>query len=292
MPGVKLRIVQPNIPQSDKWREENGMAIFDKLLTMSRRGEDQFSGATHIIWPESAVPFLIDESDEGRAMLDALLPDNALLLMGALRRERNAAGEMQVFNSILGFDGSANVAVRYDKWHLVPGGEFLPLEWLLEPLGFRRVVTVPGSFTPGVGAVTLPVPGAPPASFLVCYEAIFPDLIIGSERPGWILNVTNDGWFGKSTGPYQHVAQVRMRAVEQGLPVVRAANTGISAVIDGQGRVLHALRLGSAGIIDAELPIALPETFYAKFGDWVLLILLMLGVLPAIIRNFGSKSGG
>jgi apolipoprotein N-acyltransferase len=289
VPGVQLRIVQPNIPQSDKWRAENGLIIFEKLLIMSRRGEDRLSGATHIIWPESAVPFLIDESEEARAAIDALLPEGAALITGSLRRQQMAAGDMQIFNSIIGFDELANAAVRYDKWRLVPGGEFLPLEWLLEPLGFRKVVTVPGSFTPGPGPVTLPVPGAPPAGFLVCYEVIFPDRLTGGERPGWLINVTNDGWFGNSSGPYQHLAQVRMRAVEQGLPVVRAANTGISAVIDPYGRVLHSLRLGTAGIIDSVLPAAREATLYARFGDLWLLALAIAGLLPAIRRNVQSQ---
>lgn len=290
VPGVGLRIVQPNIPQSDKWRADNGAIIFDKLLIMSRRGEDKLSGATHIIWPESAVPFLIDESPEALAAIDELLPDGAMLITGSLRRERDARGQDRVFNSVLGFDSFANVVVRYDKWRLVPGGEFLPFEWLLEPLGFRKVVTVPGSFTAGPGPATLPVPGAPPASFLICYEATFPDGVVGSERPGWLVNVTNDGWFGRSAGPYQHLAQVRMRAVELGLPAARAANTGISAVIDSEGRVVQSLRLGTAGIIDAGLPAARAPTSYAEYGDAFLIVMLILGVLPALTRNYGSQA--
>jgi apolipoprotein N-acyltransferase len=257
---------------------------------MSRRGEDKLSGATHIIWPESAVPFLIDESPEALAAIDELLPDGAMLITGSLRRERDARGQDRVFNSVLGFDSFANVVVRYDKWRLVPGGEFLPFEWLLEPLGFRKVVTVPGSFTAGPGPATLPVPGAPPASFLFCYEAIFPDGVVGSERPGWLVNVTNDGWFGRSAGPYQHLAQVRMRAVELGLPSARAANTGISAVIDSEGRVVQSLRLGTAGIIDAGLPAARAPTSYAEYGDAFLIVMLILGVLPALTRNYGSQA--
>jgi apolipoprotein N-acyltransferase len=283
--GVKLRIVQPNIPQNDKWRDENHLPIFEKLISMSRRGEPSLSGATHVIWPESAVPFLIDESAEALAMLDELLPDDAVLLMGALRRERDQTGETHVFNSILGFDGFANVVVRYDKWRLVPGGEFLPLAWLLEPLGFRKVVTVPGSFTAGPGPQSLTVPAAPEAGFSVCYEAIFPNGIVGVERPAWLVNVTNDGWFGNSTGPYQHLAQARMRAIEQGLPIIRAANTGISAVVDPYGRVLTSLTLGQEGVIDSSLPTGLSPTPYVRFGDIILAILLIVGIVPAAVTQ-------
>jgi apolipoprotein N-acyltransferase len=193
-----------------------------------------------------------------------------------------------VFNSILAFDSTASVVARYDKWRLVPGGEFLPFEWLLEPLGFRKVVTVPGSFQAGEGPVSLKLPGAPDASFLICYEAIFPERLTGAWRPGWIINVTNDGWFGNSSGPYQHLAQVRMRAIEQGLPIMRAANTGISAVIDPYGRVTESLALGEQGTLDARLPAALAATPYSRSGDAVLLILVVAGVLPASMYNFGS----
>ena len=149
-----------------------------------------------------------------------------------------------VFNSIIVFDGTAEPVARYDKWRLVPGGEFLPLGWLLEPLGFRKVVRTPGQLHRGRG------PGqhhrcraASRRRLLVCYEVIFPDRLVDpADRPQLIINVTNDGWFGRSTGPWQHLAQARLRAIEQGLPVIRAANTGVSAVIDSHGRYLGLCR--------------------------------------------------
>ena len=285
--GVNIRIVQPNISQDDKWRDENAGAIFDQLLEMSARAPQNGKSVTHIIWPESAVPFLIDESDGGRAEVAQLLGGTKTLVTGALRREISITGDAEsdkVYNSILTFDGFGNVVGQYDKWRLVPGGEFLPFEWLLEPLGFRKVVTVPGSFTAGSGPVTLAVPAAPQAGFSICYEAIFPDHFIDPQkRPGWLINVTNDGWFGHSTGPYQHLAQARLRAIEQGLPLVRSANTGISAVIDPYGRTLSSLPLGQEGIIDANLPQGLPPTFFAGHGAlpffFSLLLLCVLGFL-------------
>ena len=173
------------------------------------------------------------------------------------------------------------MVTRYDKWRLVPGGEFLPFEWLLEPLGFRKVVTVPGSFAAGPGPTTLAIPGAPAAGFGVCYEAIFPDHFVDPQkRPAWLINVTNDGWFGNSTGPHQHLAQARLRTIEQGLPMVRAANTGISAVIDPYGRILSSLPLSESGILDMGLPQGLPPTFFADYGELILglMLLLLLGL--------------
>jgi apolipoprotein N-acyltransferase len=213
-----------------------------------------------------------------------LLGGARTLVTGALRREINSSGSDKVYNSVLTFDGLGNVVAHYDKWRLVPGGEFLPIEWLLEPLGFSKVVTVPGSFEAGAGPVSLAIPGAPPVGFSICYEAIFPDYFIDPQkRPGWLINVTNDGWFGNSTGPYQHLAQARLRAIEQGLPMVRAANTGISAVIDPYGRTLSSLPLGQEGFLDSGLPQSLPPTFFASYGQllffFALLLLCTFGVV-------------
>jgi apolipoprotein N-acyltransferase len=276
--GVRLRLVQPNISQDDKWREENESAIFAQLLEMSAHAPKDGKAVTHVIWPESAVPFLIAESESAKAALAELLGGSKTLLTGTLRREAGIAGDGasdNIYNSILTFDGLGNVVAHYDKWRLVPGGEFLPFEWFLEPLGFRRVVTVPGSFAAGRGPLSLAIPGAPSVGFSICYEAIFPDHFVDQrKRPGWLLNVTNDGWFGNSTGPYQHLAQARLRTIEQGLPMVRAANTGISAVIDPYGRILESQPLGQEGVLDSGLPQNLPPTFFATYGQ-----LLFFGAL-------------
>jgi apolipoprotein N-acyltransferase len=247
----------------------------------------------YLLWPESAVPFLIDESPVAKTELKRLLAGHTILMTGAIRREPIAdTAEFRVFNSIITFDGHANVTARYDKWRLVPGGEFLPFEWLLEPLGFRKVVTVPGSFAAGPGPVTLALPGGLKAAMLVCYEVIFPhDLIDRGNRPGVLVNVTNDGWFGNSTGPYQHLAQARLRAIEQGLPAVRSANTGISAVIDSHGRITEFLPLQVKGVIDAEIPGALASTIYSQSGDFALLVLAGLGFgLVVASRKFAGRA--
>lgn len=291
VPGVAIRIVQPNLPQDEKWREDNSRQILDDLEQMSTMETPErpggIDGITHVIWPESAVPFLIDESPVAKAELKPLLGGRTVLLTGAVRADRKDDGqEPDVHNSIIVFDGNAEPVARYDKWRLVPGGEFLPLAWALEPLGFRQVVQTPGSFVPGPGPRTVTLPGGLKAGLIICYEAIFPDRLVDAEdRPQVIVNVTNDGWFGRSTGPWQHLAQARLRAIEQGLPLVRAANTGISAVIDPHGRTLGMLPLMEKGVVDSPLPQALPPTLYAKLGDFWLLMLVLAALGCALIAR-------
>jgi apolipoprotein N-acyltransferase len=290
--GVKVRIVQPDIPQGEKWTSENARPIFDRLMALSRTGADgsDLSGISIVVWPESALPFLVDESAEAAREIAALLGEEQSLAMGAIRRDPKGVKGASFHNSLLVFSGDGAVSAHYDKWRLVPGGEFLPFEWLLEPLGFRRVVTVPGSFAAGGGPGTGRFPGAPDAAALICYEAVFPDFLYPrGRRPGWLLNVTNDAWFGNSAGPYQHLAQARMRAIEEGLPVVRAANTGISAVIDARGRIVAKLDLGQAGQIDSPLPSALEATPYSRIGSlWLALLAAVALATAAMMTRVSS----
>lgn len=296
VPGVAIRIVQPNLPQDEQWREDNARQILDDLEQMSTvPTPDQpqgIAGITHVVWPESAVPFLIDESPVAKAELKPLLGGRTTLLTGAVRVDRKGGGqEPDAHNSIIVFDGTAEPVDRYDKWRLVPGGEFLPLAWALEPLGFRKVVQTPGSFVPGPGPRTVTLPGGLRAALTVCYEAIFPDrLVDGADRPQVIVNVTNDGWFGRSTGPWQHLAQARLRSIEQGLPMVRAANTGISAVIDPYGRILKMLPLMEKGVVDSLLPVALAPTPYAKWGDFWLAVLAGAVFLGAFLVGKSTRT--
>jgi apolipoprotein N-acyltransferase len=229
------------------------------------------AGVTHLVWPESAVPMLIDEAPEARERLVRALPDHVTLLLGALRRElHDPAGtpSVRVYNSLFAVSGAGDILARYDKWRLVPFGEYLPFEALLEPLGLRQFVPLPLGFSAGPAPRTLAIEGTPGFAPLICYEAIFPRALIDRrDRPEWLLNVTNDGWFGNTAGPYQHLEQARFRAIEEGLALVRAANTGISAVIDPYGRILHRLPLGEAGRFDSPLPRPLPPTVYALWGD-------------------------
>ena len=182
---------------------------------------------------------------------------------------------MRFWNSLIAIDGKARSVAAYDKARLVPFGEYVPLRSVL---AFTQVTGGRFDFSRGPGPTTLSVEGLPPFSPLICYEIVFPGRVVGpGERPRWLLNVTNDGWFGDSAGPYQHFAAARMRAVEEGLPVVRAANSGISAVIDPYGRVIRRLGLGRAGVVEAGLPVALPEpTVFARFGHLPLSVFLAL----------------
>jgi apolipoprotein N-acyltransferase len=272
--GVGVRLVQPNISQSDKWRGDNARAIYDQLLQQSRLPSKAGFEVTHIIWPESALPFLLEESDQGKAELRPVLTGGKTLLAGAVRR---SVDHSQYFTSILVFDDEAEEIAHYDKSHLVPGGEYLPLAELLEPLGFRKIVNIPESFSAGTGTQLYPIPGAGMANLQICYEAIFPALATTKNgRADWIVNVTNDGWFGGSTGPYQHLAMLRLRAIEQGIPVARAANTGVSAIIDPVGRYIEMTKLNVLDTRDSRLPQNLQPTVYSNLNE---VTPLLIGVI-------------
>ncbi len=212
------------------------------------------------------------QSTEGLQAIAAMLPDDAYLITGSLRMEMRLDGDTEVpvvFNSLAALDGEARLVGVYDKQHLVPFGEYLPLQTLLESIGLEQLTRLKGGFTAGITPRRLQVPGLPLIAPLICYEAIFPHAVAsGDGRPGVILNATNDAWFGASFGPLQHLEQVRIRAIEEGLPVVRVANTGVSAIIDPHGRILQSLGLGQRGVINSGLPVALPPTVYSRLGDW------------------------
>lgn len=291
--GVRVRIVQPAVPQTLKWDEAEARRIFALLLAMTR-GEAPGAGKetpTLVVWPESAVPFLLEESPDGLAQLADAAPAGAHLLIGALRRTVEAdpaTGQRKVFNSILTIGPGAAVLNRYDKWQLVPFGEYLPLEAILEPLGLRRIVQVPGGLSAGPGPRTVSIDGVPAFVPLVCYEGIFPEAVQPEgERASFLLNVTNDAWFGDSAGPHQHLEQARMRAIEQGLPLIRAANTGISAVVDAYGRVRAEAALGTRTVIDTPLPIVAGVTTYARYHQTVFMLLgiAMIAVVTLYSRR-------
>lgn len=286
--GPVIRLVQPNISQNDKWRVENRDRIFEELLALSRSAASDQPIA--VIWPESAVSFLLDESKEALDRISESLVPQQTLLAGSLRRSVEASGQENYFTSILMIDDQGEVQQRYDKWRLVPGGEYLPFAWALEPLGFRKVVDLPESFTAGDGPHSLDVPGVGLAGMLICYEAIFPHRLVDEQqRPRWIVNVTNDGWFGLSVGPHQHLAQVRMRAVEQGLPIARAANTGISAMIDPYGRYVAKTALDIQAVTDARLPDAIEPPLFARWGMLVFWALALVCVAILKIIHIGSS---
>lgn len=284
--NVKLRIMQPNLQQDVKFNYAAKAEVMRKYLTLSDRASGpQSTGvrdASILIWPESAFPFFLTREADAMAQIADFLPQGTVLITGAVRAPDVPPGVRitRAYNSIYVIDHDGSVLSVYDKLHLVPFGEYLPFQDWMEKLGFVQLTKVTGGFIPGQRRHALEIPGAPHALPLICYEAIFPgDIAEGDARPGWIINVTNDGWFGISTGPHQHLQQARMRAIEEGLPLVRAANTGISAVIDPTGRIVAALGLGIEGVLDARLPAAIPPTLYARLGDIPATILVFAAML-------------
>ena len=286
--GVKMRIVQPSVSQREKWRAEFQRKIFDDHVALSLANPqgkaDLLAGITHLVWPEAAMPFFPLETPEALDVLATVIPPGTTLITGALRHYPNPTPgtailpALRTLNSIVVLDDQAKLVGAYDKIKLVPFGEYVPFDVLLSAIGVQKLTHGRGSFAEGVSPRPLfTVPGLPPALGLVCYEALFPgEIVQGTARPGVLINVTNDGWFGSTTGPYQHYYQSRVRAVEEGLPLIRAANNGISAVVDPYGRPLQTLGLNVRGVIDSPLPEALPPPLYAKVGDWTLILVLVL----------------
>lgn len=284
--GIRLRVVQPDVPQREKIRPELRLAAFVRLAEMSGEG----GAVTHVVWPESAVPLSMLLDPRHRPLLRRATPPGGFLITGTVRVRRGDDGRLAAWNSVVGIDDAGEVAGTYDKHHLVPFGEYVPFRGILP---VDRVVPGALDFSRGPGPRTLDLAGLPPFSPLVCYEAIFPGAVVDETgpRPAWLLNVTNDAWFGTSVGPHQHFAAARMRAVEEGLPLVRAANTGISGVVDAYGRVVRRLGLGTRGTIDAALPLP-TETVYARFGDGPALLAALLILGAGLAMNGRRKRGG
>jgi apolipoprotein N-acyltransferase len=274
LPGVTLRIVQPNIPQQQHWTSEQRAARFERYLQLSAApGADRI---THWIWPESAIPYFIDLDLGALRLLQDLVRGHGLLFAGADRRTPLDDPHIQVWNS-LQVIGAGGIVATYDKRHLVPFGEYMPLRPLLSVIGLRKLTDGTIDFSRGNGPAVLAVPGLPPVRPLICYEDVFADEVgDGAGRPEWLLNVSNDAWFGISSGPYQHLAMSRFRAVEQGVPLVRATTTGLSAIVDPYGRIVQRLGLDRSGIIDGALPRALDPTLYSRFGDLTVLALIVM----------------
>lgn len=277
--GVQLRLVQGNIPQTLKWRRE---LVDQHLLSQIRLGNTPASPPpTHILWSEAAAPLFLSQDAERLRLIGRSTPRDGLTLLGTLRTTPPGAPQFEVWNSMLVIDEHGSVVDWYDKAHLVPFGEFVPLRSVL---GLTSVAGGSTDFSRGKGVRTLHLPGLPPVGPLICYEVIFPGAVVDArDRPRWLLNLTNDGWYGISTGPYQHLVAARLRAVEEGLPVVRVANTGISAIIDPLGRVRAELGLDEQGVLDGPLPMPLASTLFGITGPWAVL------ALSALMVAFGIR---
>jgi apolipoprotein N-acyltransferase len=278
--GTWLRIVQPSIPQTMKWNPAAARRNFRLLVDLSSAKATREIAA--VVWPEAATPFLLGRDARLRGEIAAIASDRGYIITGAVRANPPPEPVTQIWNSIEAINGDGEIVGRYDKSHLVPFGEYVPFRDIL-PL---QKIT-PGSldYTAGPGPRTIELPGLPPFAPLICYEVIFPGAIVDEdERPAWMLNVTNDAWYGRSSGPYQHFAIARTRAVEEGLPLVRVANNGVSGIVDAVGRVVARIDLNSVGYADLPLPAAGQATPYARMGDWNFLALLLVCAIPVALR--------
>lgn len=285
-PDIRLRIVQANIAQRDKWDPALRLQHLETYLALS--ATPAATTPTTMIWPETAVPFFLANDALVRGEAARAVPAGGALITGSVRAAFHN-DQRQLFNALLVIDDAARVQHVYDKSHLVPFGEYVPLRGVLP---VDKIVPGQGDFTPGPGPRLIDVEGLPAFSPLICYEAIFPGRVTPDDaRPGWLLNLTNDAWFGQFAGPWQHFAIASSRAVEEGLPMVRAANTGISAVVDPYGRVQAWLGIGVQGVLDSDLPRPIAPTPYARWGDAIALalsvVLLFLGVVWARRRDTG-----
>ncbi len=272
---IHLRLVQPNAPQALKWLPEYRMDFFFRHLDLT--AQDPAPGQPRpdlVIWPETAVPFLLDRPGDGLRMV-AEASGGVPVALGIQRMEG-----VRYFNSLAVIAPDASVSAVYDKVHLVPFGEYIPLGDLAARFGIAAFAAQAGNgYSAGNTETVLDLGPLGHAQPLICYEAVFPqDLRRVPARPDWLMQVTNDAWFGTLSGPWQHFAQARLRAIELGLPLARAANTGVSAMVDAKGRVTAALGVGVQGALDADLPAALPPTIYARWGDAPI-----LGIIVALI---------
>lgn len=300
VPDVRLRLVQPVISQRDKENPAMEAPNLQKQVDLSvSPGVER---VTHFIWSETAVPFYPDLEPDGRDLLARLVhasgdPGNGLVITGAIRRTPIGEKPFRAWNSLEAVDGLAEIVASYDKQHLVPFGEYLPFRPILSRIGLDALAASGIDFSMGTSRAPVTMGSLPPARILVCYEDVFAEEIAppiafapDAPRPAWLLNITNDGWFGDSSGPHQHFGMARFRSVEQGLPLVRAANTGASAIIDPYGRVMLALGLFEAGFVDGPLPRPIAPPPYARFGDLVVLPpFLLLCLLLALQMRRSRK---
>ena len=286
VPGVNLRIVQPNTPQTEKYLQQYLVRNWRRLIDLSE--SPAAMPPTHIIWPEAAPPFVLQRTPEALAEIARLTGDSRVLFTGEVRIAQEGAAT-RYYNAFAMFGPHGKLLGTSDKFHLVPFGEYLPFEDMLRSIGITEIAANTG-FSSGPGPQTFSVPGAPPVGPLICYEVIFPQAVTGEPRPAWLINMTDDSWFGPNTGPMQHLLIARVRAIEEGLPIIRAANGGISAIIDSYGRVRARLDLGLRGVIDNGLPVALPLTPFARYGNGIMLALFLICAGAALWPLSASKA--
>ncbi len=285
-PGVRLRVVQAVIDQREKWKPENRQKVLEHYLRLSTAAP--LGRVTHVIWPEGALPTLLLEDNQALARIAGVFKDGPVLITGLARRERDAQGRILYRNSLVALSfahGQPKIETVYDKHHLVPFGEYMPLGALFAKIGLKGLVNYDDGFAPGPAPSSMQIDGLPAFSPQICYEIAYSGFTPeGPGRPAWILNISNDAWFGATTGPWQHLDQARFRAIEEGLPVVRSVSSGIAGVIDPYGRMR--LRLGRRAdqASDTDLPAPLPATIKTRYGGFLLLVLAGAILAMAVIK--------
>ncbi|TKW68287.1 MAG: apolipoprotein N-acyltransferase [Paracoccus denitrificans] len=281
--GITLRLVQPNAEQALKWDPEWAMIFWQRLLDESATPTDG-PRPDAVIWPETAVSFPLNVAGEALPVLSEAA--GTTVLMGIQRDD-----DARYYNSLIEVTRGGEVAQIYDKFHLVPFGEYIPWGDQMARIGIRAFAAQLGNgYSAGTGPQIMQATDLPPFQPLICYEAIFPQHLRAVEGAEWLLQATNDAWFGTRSGPYQHLAQARLRAIESGLPLMRAANTGITAAIDPLGRVTASLPLGVVGHIDASLPEPLPKTFWTKVGPWPTVLAALLVIAAVIMTPWQNRT--
>lgn len=288
---ILVRIVQANIPQSLKWNPRLQFEALRQHIELSLRGSVE---PDYIVWPETAMPYPFTSHSDWAKSLASILPEKTVLITGVIRTEREGTTR-KVWNSVQAIDYLGEVIAFYDKNILVPFGEFVPLRSFLAPFGINKITPGTMDFARGEGAKVINIRGkAPYVQPLICYETIFPDFrtpTIG-QQPNWLLNATNDAWFGTSTGPYQHIAMSQMRAVERGIPMIRAANTGISAAFDSYGNELGKISLNTRDAIDVPLFLKPNDsTWYSLYGEKPFYIVILLGFILILNKKRKSLNG-
>lgn len=274
---LTLRLIQPNAPQHEKWDPDKWRVFYERQLALT--AAPSATPLDLVIWPETAVPFWMDDQPVAQNRIAASAGD-ATIILGM----RRLAGQ-RFYNSLVVLNQDGTSQAIYDKSHLVPFGEYIPFGNTLAKFGIHGLASDAGAgFSSGAGPrlLSLNLPNRPaPSSFLplICYEVIFPHLVTQTKtRPDWILEITNDAWFGKISGPFQHLSQARIRAIEQGVPLIRVANTGVSAIIDAHGKLVSQLEFGATGSLDGTIPGYLPTTLYRKTSDLPIALLLLIGI--------------
>lgn len=279
--GITVRLVQPNIPQNMKWNRETLNQNFEHYLKLSQTSD--LDKIDFVIWGETATPFPLDFEPQYLKQITSAVPSNGYLITGLVRYEL-AEGDYRPVNSMFVIDNQGQISGFYDKSHLVPFGEYIPFRRFLPPWITPLTNTI-ADFLPGTGHKVIRLKDYPAFGTLICYEVIFPAQVLDKKsKPDWLINLTNDGWYGNSQGPYQHLVTARLRAVEEGRTLVRVANTGISAVISPYGQVIASIPLNQEGILDVSLPEPLyVDTLYGRYGNFIPIILCLFNIILCFV---------